>query len=256
MRKIILGLSVLGLCALAACATTAPAANADTKAAIAAALSDAGRPDVDKGRDAARKPGEMLEFAGIGPGSKVAEYAPGGGYFTRIFAKAVGPTGKVYAATGPGREGAPPAVAAIAADPTYGGNIVVVPLGPNNTFAPPEKVDVVWTSRNYHDLGLSFGGNPPKDVNAFNKSIYDSLKPGGIYIVLDHSAGTTAAPDVYGPLHRINPNDVKTQVESVVFKFVGESAALKNAADNHSEKVFEQGIRDHTDQFILKFRKP
>jgi predicted methyltransferase len=250
---IILGLSALGLCALAACAATTTAAPVDSKAAIAAALADPGRSETDKGRDAARKPGEMLEFAGIGPGSKVAEYAPGGGYFTRIFSKAVGATGKVYAAAGPGREGAPPAVAAIAADPAYGGNIVVVPLGANNTFAPAEKVDVVWTSRNYHDL---LNGTPPKDVNAFNKAVYDALKPGGVYIVLDHSAGASAGPETTSTLHRINPNLVKTQVEAAGFKFVGESDAVKNPADKHTEIVFEQGIRDHTDQFVLKFRKP
>ncbi|MEJ0022013.1 MAG: hypothetical protein WDN76_00085 [Alphaproteobacteria bacterium] len=114
MRNIILGLSALCLCALAACTTAGPAASGpDAKAAIAAALADPARPEVDKGRDAARKPAEMLEFAGISPGSKIAEYAPGGGYFTRIFAKAVGPTGKVYAAPFPGRNGAAPSVVAI-----------------------------------------------------------------------------------------------------------------------------------------------
>lgn len=258
MRHLILGLSALALCALAACTTGAgqTANGADMKATITAALADPARPQADKDRDAARKPAEMLEYAGIGPGKKIAEYAPGNGYFTRIFSKAVGPTGKVYAASGPGRGGAAPAVAAIAADAAYGGNIVVLPLGPNATFTPAEKVDVVWTSRNYHDLGLSNGGAPAKDLAAFNKSVYDILKPGGIYIVLDHSAGTTAGADASEKLHRINPNIVKTQVEAAGFKLVGENDTLKNPADDHNEKVFEQGIRDHTDQFILKFRKP
>lgn len=257
MRDRILALSAMALIALAACTTVSGqgASGADAKAAIAAAIADHGRPDADKARDAARKPAEMLAFAGIGPGSKVAEFQPGGGYFTRIFSKAVGPSGKIYAASSPGRGGAPPAVIAIAADAAYAGNIVVIPLGPNSTFAPPEKVDVVWTSRNYHDLGLSMGG-PPNDLTAFNKSIYDILKPGGLYIVLDHSAGTTAGPEASEKLHRINPNIVKTQVESVGFKLVSESDVLKNPADDHNERVFEQGIRDHTDQFILKFRKP
>ena len=247
MRDFIFGLSALGLCVLAACATTDPVQGAN-KAASVLALADSARPQADKDRDAVRKPGEMLDFAGIGPGTKVAEFAPGGGYFTRVFAKAVAPNGKVYALAPPGRGGGPPGVVAVAAEETYGGSIVVLPLGEGGTLNTPEKVDVVWTSRNYHDL---------RDrTPAFNKSAFDILKPGGVFIVLDHSAGTDGAADAASTLHRINPNIVKQQVTGAGFQFVGESNTLKNPADSHNLPVSDQGIRDNTDQFILKFRKP
>ena len=68
-----------------------------------AAVADKGRPEADTKRDADRKPAEMLEFAGVKPGQTVVDLIPGGGYFTRIFSKAVGPKGTVYAVGGPPR---------------------------------------------------------------------------------------------------------------------------------------------------------
>lgn len=245
MRDMIIGLSALGLCLGAA---IAPAAAQDARAAIAAAVADPARPAADKARDAARKPADMLAFAGIGPGKKVAEFAPGGGYFTRMFARAVGPTGKVYPSLRAPPGGGTPAIIAVAAEPGYAGVITPMALTAEGGLTAPEKVDVVWTSRNYHDLGAA--------APAFNKSVFDLLKPGGLYIVLDHSAGTDGAPDAPSTLHRINPELAKKEVLAAGFQFVAESDALRNPQDSHKERVFEQGIRDHTDQFILKFRKP
>src|ERR1700753_1903380 len=75
----------------------APVYAQGTPAAIAAAVADSARPDTDKARDAMRKPAETLAFAGVKPGMTVAELAPGRGYYTRILAKTVGPSGKVFA---------------------------------------------------------------------------------------------------------------------------------------------------------------
>lgn len=222
-------------------------------AAIQAAVADKGRPEADVKRDADRKPAEMLDFAGVKPGQKVADFIPGGGYFTRIFAKAVGATGKVYAVTNPPPANAPnpPAILGIAADPQYG-NITVVSTG-IASFALPEQVDLFWTSQNYHDL---FARARNIDISKVDKMIYDALKPGGYFIVLDHAAapGTPLDPD--DKLHRIDPAIVRKQLESSGFKFVGESNVLRNPADDHTKAVFDPSIRGHTDQFILKFQKP
>src|SRR5260221_4103547 len=64
---------------------------------IAAAVADGSRPEADKIRDVNRKPAETLAFTGVKPGMQIAELLPGGGYFTRIFSKAVGSSGHVYA---------------------------------------------------------------------------------------------------------------------------------------------------------------
>ena len=249
--KLMLGavLAVATLAAGGACAK--PDANQ------MAAVADKGRPEADSKRDADRKPAEMLEFAGIKPGQTVVDLIPGGGYFTRIFSKAVGPKGTVYAVGGPPRPATdpakpPPAPAqdTIAADPTYA-NVKSIHLPLAAGLVIPAKADVIWTAQNYHDVNNIKG----VDMLAFDKSVYDALKPGGLFIVLDHAAGVGAAPDPEDKLHRIEPSIVKSQVIAAGFKYDGESKVLANPADDHTKMVFDPSIRGHTDQFIYKFRK-
>ncbi len=224
---------------------------------IAAAIADANRPDVDKQKDADRKPGETLAFTGVKPGAQIAELLPGGGYFTRLFSKAVGSGGHVYALV-PAREPNAPAdtpdfaarVKAIAADPNYSNVSVVVE--PFSQLSVPAPVDLVWTSQNYHDLH----NLPGLDVGIFNKMVFDDLKPGGIYLVLDHTAEPGSAGRDTKTLHRIDPETVKKEVLAAGFKFVGSSDLLRQPGDTHTLKVFDPAVRGKTDQFILKFRKP
>src|SRR5689334_20856805 len=153
---------------------------------IAAAVADPARPQADRDRDADRKPAECIAFAGLKPGQRIADLLPGGGYFTRIFSGVVGPKGEVIAVATPKRPDAPPdrpepsaAVRATAADPHYRNvNVSVEKLV---ELKLPEKLDVVWTSQNYHDIH----NVKDLDIAAFNKTVFNSLKPGGIYIVID-----------------------------------------------------------------------
>jgi predicted methyltransferase len=220
---------------------------------VSAAVADGHRSDADRQRDAVRKPAEVIAFTGMKPGDKVADFVPSSGYFTRIFAKAVGPQGHVYALTPTewGAEEIDPAKA-IAADPAYG-NVTTLnaPLG--HFAAPPEKLDIFWTSQNYHDLE---NPQPKVDVAAFNKQVFEALKPGGLYIVLDHSAAAGSGLRDTNTLHRIDAATVRSEVEAAGFRFAGESKVLANPADDRTKKVFDPAIRGHTDQFIYKFRKP
>jgi predicted methyltransferase len=220
---------------------------------IAAAVADFGRPPAERALDAARKPGEMLAFADIKRGDKVADLMPGGGYFTRVFSKAVGPKGHVYAIDPDDlTKMHGDTLLKIVADPAYSNvTLKIEVLAKINT---PEPVDVVWTAQNYHDLHNADSGSP--DMVAFNRAIFAMLKPGGVYIVLDHAAAPDAPADVTDKLHRIPPEVVKKEVLAAGFAFEGESDALRNAADDHSVIVFNPKIRGKTDQFILKFRKP
>jgi predicted methyltransferase len=242
--------------ALMAFAVAAPLAHAADKipAAISAAVADAGRPDADKQRDADRKPAATVAFAGIKKGDKVAELLPGGGYFTRIFSKVVGDKGVVYALAPPPRPnapaGAPEPAAAVNAIAAEDKNVKVAMLGQDKLA--PEPVDVVWTSQNYHDLH----NRPNADLAAFNKSVFDALKPGGTYIVLDHAAEAGSGTRDTSTLHRIDPEAVKTEVTAAGFKLEGQSDVLKNPQDPHTANVRDPSIRGKTDQFILKFRKP
>jgi len=240
-----LGLA-LGLVAGAAQANKSPGF-------IAAAVHDPGRPAEDVARDVARKPGEMLAFSGIKPGDKVLEVIPGGGYFTRILSKAVGPTGHVYAAApDPKGSDAEPAAAKIAADPAYA-NVTVIAITPAGMTALP-PLDMIWTAQNYHDLHLT---RVHADVPALAKLWLSILKHGGRLIIIDHVAAVgspaTATADA---LHRIDPAFVRGEVEAAGFTFDGQSDVLRNPADPHSANVFDPSIRGHTDQFVFRFRKP
>lgn len=221
---------------------------------IAAAVANPARPETDRTRDANRKPAECLSFAGIKPGDRVGELVPGGGYFTRLLSKAVGAKGYVYAYIPSdidevyrkhGIRVPPPA------DPNYP-NVSYI-HAPIAKFVTPEKLDLVWTSQNYHDLHDKMFG--PADVPAVNKAVYDALKPGGTFLVIDHAAEKGSGLRDTDTLHRIDEAAVKKEVEAAGFKLIAESDALRNPSDNHAQKVFDPAIRGKTDQFVLKFKK-
>jgi predicted methyltransferase len=216
----------------------------------------AGRPAADIARDADRKPAEMVRFAGIKPGQTVVDMLPGGGYFTRVFSTAVGPKGKVIALIPTSQaERRPEAVTgmkSLAGEPGNG-NITVL-VAPLTNIAPPNSANAVFTAQNYHDLH-----NPslPADTLAgVNKAVFAALKPGGVYIVIDHAAAKGSGLRDVNTLHRIDPAFVKAEVLKAGFTFDGESKALANPADDHKLGVFDAALRGHTDQFVFRFRKP
>ncbi len=222
-----------------------------------AALSNAARPATDTSRDEFRKPAELMDFAGIKPGMTVVDLLPGGGYYTHLFAKAVGPQGKVIAYFGV----------------QYDARLTTAGKDPNNQFtdlkqlypnlsvqhAPlaqfstPQPVDLIWTSDNYHD---THNASYATDVAAMNKGIFAALKPGGYFIVVDHRAVKGAGAGATEALHRQDEDIAKREIEAAGFKLVAESNILTNAADDDSKRVFEAGEHDHTDQMVLKFQKP
>src|SRR5579871_1187457 len=229
----------------------------DVSAAIAAAVADSSRPDSDTTRDADRKPEQTLAFSGIKPGDKVADYVADAGYFTRLFANVVGSTGHVYAVEPTAFfkfEHFVKAVAELQGYAVTHPNVTVTTAAALEGLKFPEKLDLFWISRNYHDLHDEFMG--PVDIGAFNKAVYSALKPGGVYVILDHSAAVGAPEQVTETLHRIAPSTVRREVEAAGFKFESQSSILANPADPRTAKVFDPSIRGHTDQFVLKFRKP
>ncbi len=235
------------------CATTS-AQNA-VPPNIASAVANQDRPDQDRQRDADRKPAEVLTFVGVKNGERVVDFIPGTGYFSRILSSAVGPQGHVYGFF-----------------PSELANFIKRPLPPNgstpyvefknvsviaapvNDFAAPEPLDLVWISLNYHDLHDPFF--VPADLAKINKAVFAALKPGGHYVVIDHSAAAGSGLRDTNTLHRIDEASVKSEVEAAGFRLEGESALLHNAGDPRTANVKDPTIRGKTDQFILKFRKP
>jgi predicted methyltransferase len=214
---------------------------------FAAAVASSERPDADKARDADRKPAEMLAFAGVRPGMKVIELAPGGGYFTRLLSLAVGEHGYVY--TNSGR--ASPAVAAWAQSHA---NVSFQMTTPGQVIAP-EPVDLVWTTQNYHDFKNGRAGDTDA-AQATNAAAFAALKPGGVYLVSDHQGAPGTDATQTSTLHRIEDATVIREVEAAGFKLEARSDILRHPADDHTQRVFETGVRGKTDQFVLKFRKP
>ncbi|MGY4394860.1 putative methyltransferase [Sphingomonas sp. UYAg733] len=227
-------------------------AGADTgSAVIAKALADPARAD-QAGDDARRKAAAVLAFSGVRPGDRVIDFFPGSGYWTRIFTGVVGPDGHVLALW--------PAAAAGYAEKQLpalkGRNLTNVTAelqtAPLPTVEAP--VDLFWTVQNYHDIPN--GGRGEAGLAAFNAAVFKTLKPGGVYVVIDHADAAGSGLNGTETLHRIDPAVVKSQVLAAGFTFEGSSDALANPTDDHKTKVFYPAIRGKTDQFVFRFRKP
>jgi predicted methyltransferase len=201
--------------------------------------------------DPAWKAPEVVKFIGLKKGDHVADIVAG--RLTASFAQAVGPSGKVYAVeTAEVVKHYPDALVHMKELASQSPNVIVSaePIA----SALPSGLDAVFIRQNYHDLYDKFMG--PADVPAFNKAVFAALKPGGVYVVLDHAAVAGSGVGATDTLHRIDPARVKSDVLAAGFKLDGESSILANPADDHSKNVFDPAIRGHTDQFLLRFKKP
>jgi predicted methyltransferase len=259
MRSLGFTLTVALALPLAAIAqSSAPAApgSGDLKVPsyVTRAIDDPARA-TDKKDDARRKIADVMAFAGVKPGDKVVELDPGSGYWTRVFSRVVGPDGHVYTVW-------PDEMAKFSAKSfsnwqglvksTY--TNVSLLKQPGAQLNVPQKVDVVFTSQNYHDYHDPFMG--PVDMKKFDRQVYDALKPGGVFVVIDHIAPAGSGISDTNTLHRIDPEVVKQEAEAAGFVFDGSSDALVNPKDPLDIKVFDPSIRGHTSQFIYRFRKP
>jgi len=218
------------------------------------AVAQAPAPGADAMTDPSMKREDVIAFIGVKPGDKVGDIVAG--RFVRALSAAVGPNGKLYAVMPAEVVKAHPEVVGMlkAGESTPGSNLVVSTPPVNAMGLAPASLDAVFIRQNYHDLYDKFMG--PADVPGFNKQVYAALKPGGIYVILDHAAAPGAPIAVTETLHRIDVAQVKKDVLAAGFKLDGESKVLANPADDHSKMVFDPSIRGKTDQFLLKFRKP
>ena len=201
--------------------------------------------------DPAWKAPEVVEFIGLKKGDKAADIIAG--RLTASLANAVGPSGKVYAIeTAEVVKVHPGALEHMKALASQSPNVIVTE-DPIASPLPP-GLDAVFIRQNYHDLYDKFMG--PVDVPAFNKAVFAALKPGGVYVVLDHAALAGSGISATDTLHRIDPARVKSDVLAAGFKLDGESSILANTADDHTKNVFDPSVRGHTDQFLFRFKKP
>jgi len=222
----------------------------------AAILADPSRPADDLKDDAARKPAEVLAFAGLRPGDTVVEMEGGRGWFSFLISKAIGPEGKLIVQY-------PPEFAY--GDPAYKARVDSGQL-PNATItkthfdkleAADGSIDKVLWILGPHEVWFT-----PKDTQGLGDpaksfaEIARVLKPGGEFIAMDHAAvaGTPAATSAQ-TLHRIDPAHVLEAAKTAGLVYVEKSDILANPEDDRTKSPFAPDLRRHTDQFLFRFRK-
>jgi predicted methyltransferase len=282
LAAICVGLS-LGAHAASAQQTTTPLTQEQIKQIVASP----DRRAADRTNDLRRKPEEMLLFIGIRPGITALDLSAAGGYTTELLARAIGPSGIVYGQSrprNPNQAATPPAApegnsnptvasAAAPAPPPAGAprpspealadrdsalrsaGIKAAPITavvlPFENPVPPELApfDLVTLMFNYHDLG--FLG---VDRAAMNKAVFQALKPGGFYVIADHSGRPGTGISESGTLHRVEEAFLRKEVEAAGFKLAAEGNFLRNPNDPRDKNTPDPP--QPKDEFVLKFVKP
>ena len=220
---------------LAACSASAPN--------YSAVLTNPDRPANERELDAARKPNEVLAFYGVKSGDMVADLWAGRGYYTAILSEIVGPTGVVYTQNPSARD----EINQRWKSPKFS-NIKVAD-GPFDKLALPQdaSLDFVLIHLNYHDVA-------PEVRGPMNKRILASLKRGGVYAVVDHSAKDGSGNEANKTLHRIDKSQVIKEVTDAGFKLAKEGNMLRKPEDTRDFNVNKERNKD--DRFVLAFEKP
>ena len=274
---------MIGACAgVSAPAPPPPGTATLSRDRIAEILASPDRSAADRTNDLRRKPAQMLAFIGVWPGMVALDLSAGGGYTTELLARAVGPTGRVYGQSAPrDPASAPPTPAAPegAAFPTAPAPAATpAPAGPPNTplrlaaraknpmagnivsvvqrFEDPvpaavaaSGLDLVTLMFNYHDLG-----HMGVDRARMNKAVFAALKPGGLYVIADHSGRPGTGISESGTLHRIEEAFLRREVEAAGFALVAEGDFLRNPSDPRDRNTPDPA--QPKDEFVLKFVKP
>ena len=242
------GAAQIGRAQNAPAATPAYVIPSSAPAHIKRAVESPERTAEQRARDYHRKPAEILTIAGVEEGDRIIEIAAFGQYFTTMLVAAVGPGGHVDMYDLPYTERMAGA-ASHAFDEKHAN--AAYHLASYNEVTFPRNVDSVWNVLYYHDL-------KPQGVDtaAFNRKIFDALKPGGIYLVIDHKAEDGSAWRDAGTIHRMGVETIKQEVLAAGFELQLESDLLANPADDRTKMVFAPGTRGTTDQAFFIFRKP
>ncbi|MDA0667962.1 MAG: SAM-dependent methyltransferase [Planctomycetota bacterium] len=211
------------------------------------------RMESDHARDAERKPAAVLEFFGIQPGMAVADVMAGDGYYTELLSRIVGPEGTVYCQNTsiPLRVFADAPLTARLANQRLA-NVMRLDMEFEDDGFPTD-LDVAILVRFYHDFGWQ-----KVDREAFNALMFASLKPGGVFGVIDHHAKAGAGISEGRSLHRIEADFLQKEIEAAGFVLEQQSSVLTNASDTLDWSIFdpEHEGRDTTSRFVYLFRKP
>ncbi|HEX3914380.1 MAG TPA: hypothetical protein VHW71_12795 [Steroidobacteraceae bacterium] len=224
-----------------------------------AALTHAGRPAADSARDALDHPAEMLRLAGIKPGMKVADVLAGDGYYSELASYVVGPTGHVYLINNRAFDDwSQPALK----DRLAGGrltNVTHETVDLDDMKLPPASLDAVLLVKVYHDMywvDSSPKSTWPKiDVGSVLDQLSRALKPGGVLLLIDHSAKAGHGKSDAGKLHRIEEAFAVQDFAAHGFKLVAKSGLLRRPDDARDLISYKGPALGKTDRFVLVMRK-
>jgi predicted methyltransferase len=252
--------SLLGFAAAAACVCLYAGPCAAAADRYDAAVAHAGRSADDVKRDALDHPAEILRLTGVGPGMRVADVLAGDGYYSELASYLVGPKGRVLLINN--------APFDVFSDGDRqkrleGGrlpNVEHQTVDLNDMHLPRGTLDAVLLIKVYHDLyWVETDGKfkwPKIDTNAVLSQLAAALKPGGVLLVVDHSAKAgSGAADASG-LHRIDEAYAVKDIESHGLKLTGKSDLLRRPDDARDQISYKGPMLGKTDRFVLVFRKP
>ncbi|MDE2502777.1 MAG: class I SAM-dependent methyltransferase, partial [Burkholderiales bacterium] len=213
----------------------------------------------DRALDARRKPAALLDFIGVRPGMIALDVAAGGGYTSELLARAIGPAGAVYGQSAPPRSPAPARTSATAlaarehrleADHVPAAQLIAVQQrfeDPVPAVLADGGIDLVTLVFNYHDFG-----HMGVDRARFNRALFKALKPGGLYVVVDHAGRPGTGISESGTLHRVEESLVRREIEAAGFRFVAAGDFLRDPADPRDAR--QPAVPE--DAFALKFVRP
>lgn len=220
------------------------------------AVNNPARSDADRERDKTSKPEAVLEFFGVKPGMKVLDLFSGGGYYSELLSYTVGPAGQVIAHTNDAYESSSIGETAVRFKDGRLPNVSRLSSEIDKLGLEQASLDMIFMVLTYHDIYYVADNWPKVDRELFFKQIRDSLKPGGVLAIVDHSAKTGTGNSAVQTLHRIDQEFARQDIESAGFVFDGASEVLRNPDDKRILGVFDDAIRRKTDRFVYRFIKP
>lgn len=220
----------------------------------AAVVADSKRSADNRKQDEGRQPAAMLDFAQVKRGQVIADFMAGGGYYTEMLARAVGPQGSVLPMNPPGFHDPKKW------EPLLKARSNVTPLvrPVHEMRLAPRSVDMIFTHLVFHDLWWESERFKFQrvDTDAMLANWFAAVRPGGSVIIIDHAGPSGDIRATVDKLHRINPADARAAMERAGFVFDGESDALRMPGDDLAVSVFDEKLRGKTDRFAMRFRKP
>ena len=236
---------------------SAPLQAADVPANVSVAVAAAERSDKDRERDARDRPAELMTFAGIAPGMKIADVFGGSGYWTELMARAVGPGGHVQLVNNA------PYFAFAGKDlkTRFEGNRLTnadqITVETCDLKLGSKTYDMIVIFMSYHDLYYvdEKDGWPAIDASHFLDQLHAALKAGGVLLIVDHAAAAGSGSTAAQNLHRIDEEFAKKDIASHGFKLKDTWDGYRNPSDDRTKLVFDPAVRGKTDRFTHLYIK-